>query len=107
MFQLNQKHCSAGFAVRRSYSFLVHVPKTGGEKKCGTWGNGCQDNGHVFNSRVHGDRCHLFPDSPGALCWQHIGDSAVLLFSKLNKIFFGYFAPENLFLDNENKYLSG
>ena len=27
----------------------------------------------------------------------------VLLFSKLNKIVFGYFDPENIFLDNENK----
>ena len=27
----------------------------------------------------------------------------VLLFSKLNKIFFGYFDPENIFLDNKNK----
>ena len=28
---------------------------------------------------------------------------SVLLFSKLNKIFFGYFDPEKIFLDNENK----
>ena len=28
---------------------------------------------------------------------------AVLLFSKLNNIFVGYFDPENIFLDNENK----
>ena len=28
---------------------------------------------------------------------------AVLLFSKLNKTFFGYFHPENVFQDNENK----
>ena len=27
----------------------------------------------------------------------------VLLFSKINKIFVGYFDPENIFLDNENK----
>ena len=27
----------------------------------------------------------------------------VLLISKLNKIFFGYFDPENIILDNENK----
>ena len=27
----------------------------------------------------------------------------VLPFSKLNKIFFGYFDPENIFLDNKNK----
>ena len=27
----------------------------------------------------------------------------VLLFSKLNKTFFGYFDPENIFLDNKNK----
>ena len=26
----------------------------------------------------------------------------VLPFSKLNKMFFGYFDPENVFLDNEN-----
>ena len=31
----------------------------------------------------------------------------VLLFSKLNKMFFGYFDPEHIFLDNENKYFSG
>ena len=29
--------------------------------------------------------------------------SAVLHFSKLNKIFFGYFDPGNIFLDNKNK----
>ena len=28
---------------------------------------------------------------------------AVLLFSKLNKIFFGYFDPENIFVDNKHK----
>ena len=28
---------------------------------------------------------------------------AVLLFSKLIKIFFGYFDPENIFSDNENE----
>ena len=27
----------------------------------------------------------------------------VILFSKLNKMFFGYFDPENIVLDNENK----
>ena len=27
----------------------------------------------------------------------------VLPFSKLNKIIFGYFDPENIFLDNKNK----
>ena len=27
----------------------------------------------------------------------------VLPFSKLNKIFYGYFDPENIFLDNKNK----
>ena len=27
----------------------------------------------------------------------------VLLFSKINKILFGYFDPENIFIDNENK----
>ena len=31
---------------------------------------------------------------------------AVLPFSKLNKIIFGYFDPENIFLDNKNKYFS-
>ena len=30
-----------------------------------------------------------------------------VLFSKLNKLFFGYFDPENIFLDNENKEFSG
>ena len=28
---------------------------------------------------------------------------SVLLFSKLNEIFFGYFDPENIFIDNEYK----
>ena len=28
---------------------------------------------------------------------------SVLLFSKLNQIFFGYFDPEKIFLDNKNK----
>ena len=32
---------------------------------------------------------------------------AVLPFLKLNKIFFGYFDPENIFLDNRNKWFSG
>ena len=29
--------------------------------------------------------------------------TAVLPISKLNKLFFGYFDPENIFLDNKNK----
>ena len=33
--------------------------------------------------------------------------SPVLPFSKLNKMFFGYFDPENIFLDNENNQFSG
>ena len=33
--------------------------------------------------------------------------SAVPLFSKLNKIFFGYFDPENTLLDDKNRYFSG
>ena len=32
---------------------------------------------------------------------------SVLLFSKLNKIFFGYFDPQNILLDNENKKIRG
>ena len=32
---------------------------------------------------------------------------SVLPFSKLNKLFFGYFDPENIFLDNENTQFSG
>ena len=31
------------------------------------------------------------------------GTHSVLPFSKLNKIFFGYFDAENVFIDNENK----
>ena len=31
------------------------------------------------------------------------GSCPVFLFPKLNKIFFGYFDPENIFLDNKNK----
>ena len=31
----------------------------------------------------------------------------VLPFSKLNKLFIGYFDPENIFLVNENKHFSG
>ena len=31
----------------------------------------------------------------------------VLLLSKLNKMFFGYFDPVNILLDNENTYFSG
>ena len=31
----------------------------------------------------------------------------MLLFSKLNKMFFGYFDPVNIFLDNENNYFFG
>ena len=33
----------------------------------------------------------------------HVQSVSVLLFSKLNNIFFGYFDPGNIFLDNENK----
>ena len=32
---------------------------------------------------------------------------AVRLISKLNKMFLGYFEPESIFLDNENKQTSG
>ena len=31
----------------------------------------------------------------------------VLLFSNLNEIFFGYFDPEIIYLDNKNNYFSG
>ena len=31
----------------------------------------------------------------------------VLLFSNLNEIFFGYFDPENIYLDNKNNHFSG
>ena len=31
----------------------------------------------------------------------------VLPFSNLNEIFFGYFDPENIYLDNKNNYFSG
>ena len=34
---------------------------------------------------------------------EHATQAAVLLFSKLNQKFFGYFDPENILLDNENK----
>ena len=34
---------------------------------------------------------------------QRMVNSPVLLFSKSNKLFIGYFDPENIFLDNENK----
>ena len=40
-----------------------------------------------------------FAIAAGEVEWWH----TVLLFSKLNKIFFGYFDPENIFLDNKNK----
>ena len=33
--------------------------------------------------------------------------TSVLPFSKLNKMFFGYFDPENIFLDNKNKFFRG
>ena len=33
--------------------------------------------------------------------------TVVLPFSKSNKIFFGYFDPESIFLDNEIKYFLG
>ena len=32
---------------------------------------------------------------------------AVILYSKLNKMFYGYFDPENMFLNNESKYFFG
>ena len=35
------------------------------------------------------------------------GCAPVLPFSKLNKMIFGYFDPENIFLDNENNLFSG
>ena len=31
----------------------------------------------------------------------------MLPFSKLNKLFFGYFDPENIFIDNENNFFRG
>ena len=35
------------------------------------------------------------------------GHPAVKFFSKLNKLFFGYFDPVNIFFDEKNNYLSG
>ena len=37
----------------------------------------------------------------------HVVLSSVLMFSKLNKMFFGHFVSVNILLDNENKYLLG
>ena len=42
-----------------------------------------------------GEHCFVEPDR-SETC-------AVLPFSKLNRVFFGYFDPENIFLDNKNK----
>ena len=39
--------------------------------------------------------------------WQSSGALLVLLFSNFNKIVFGYFDPENIFIDNEHTYLLG
>ena len=36
-----------------------------------------------------------------------VGLTSVLLFSKLNVIFFGYIDPENVFFDNKNNYFAG
>ena len=50
----------------------------------------------------------LHTQSPSTLSQQNYHRCrAVLPFSKLNKIFFGYFDPENIFLGSENKYFSG
>ena len=40
-------------------------------------------------------------------CGDDVDYLPVLPFSKLNKIFIGYFDPENIFLDNKNKYFLG
>ena len=75
----------------------------------------------TLNQRTH-VRCHIsvsshipclamfsdvWSDDPSAhfnnaSVWQTIC-RPVLPFSKLNKIFFGYFDPDNIFLDNKNK----
>ena len=48
------------------------------------------------------------PDQQGIhqTCTQS-ASSAVLPFSKLNNFILGYFDPQNIFIDNENKYFSG
>ena len=41
------------------------------------------------------------------VCSEQLLCLSVRLFSKSNKMFFGYFDPEKIFVDNENKYFSG
>ena len=48
---------------------------------------------------------HAFVLATGIAIAQSTGTvvTTVLLFSKLNKMFFGYFDPVNILLDNKNK----
>ena len=51
-----------------------------------------------FEARSHTTACKR---------WCSEMTRAVIFFSKLNYLFFWYFDPENIFLDNENKWFSG
>ena len=51
----------------------------------------------VETNDVRGDLTNVSANSRALVC------RSVLLLSKSNKLFFGYFDPENIFLDNKNK----
>ena len=46
-------------------------------------------------------------ESMAVLILAHPWLPLVLLFSNLNEMIFGYFDPENIYLDNKNNYFSG
>ena len=67
---------------------------------------------NFFKHAIHLSRMYQLPASmprnnlsPTASDWFRC--ASVLLFSKLNKIFFGYFDPEKIFLGNKSKFFQG
>ena len=62
---------------------------------------------HSANSNAPSGGCHINVAftllSVPWQRWMSIADKRCVCFSKLNKMFFGYFDPENIFLDNTNE----
>ena len=59
-------------------------------------------------SMKRNDGLTFFTICKSLLCYKRFGCCIpVRLFSNFNQIFFGYFDPENIFLDDKSKYVSG
>ena len=62
---------------------------------------------HWFGTATRTLATNLNISQAVASCFNAHATHQCFFFSKLNYLFFGYFDPKNMFLDNKNKYFSG